>query len=113
MLFPKYVLTMFNSDPVFLKEGVHAVHLYFIFIFILGIQMIPGFFFQGIGKGLPATILSGARHLLFLFPLIMILSPMFGVSGLWISFPVSDMMTFLVGLTWLGFEFRKRGISFR
>ena len=113
MLFPKFVLTMFNSDPVFLKEGVHAVHLYFIFIFILGIQMIPGFFFQGIGKGFPATILSGARHLVFLFPMIVILSPMFGVSGLWISFPISDMMTFLAGLTWLGFEFRKRGISFK
>jgi putative MATE family efflux protein len=113
MIFPKSVLTMFNSDPVFLKEGIHAVHLYFICIFILGIQMIPGFFFQGIGKGFPAIILSGARHILFLFPMIMILSPVFGVSGLWISFPIADVMTFVVGYIWIGIEFRKRGISFK
>ena len=112
MLFPEFVLTMFDFDPVFFKEGIHAVHLYFICIFILGIQMIPGFFFQGIGKGFPAIILSGARHILFLFPMIMILSPVFGVNGLWISFPIADVMTFLVGLVWIGLEFRKCGISF-
>jgi Na+-driven multidrug efflux pump len=75
--------------------------------------MIPGFFFQGIGKGFPAIILSGARHILFLFPMIMILSPVFGVSGLWISFPIADVMTFVVGYIWIGIEFRKRGISFK
>ena len=112
MLFPKFVLQMFNSDPVFLKEGIHAVHLYFICIFILGIQMVPGFFFQGIGRGFPATILSGARHILFLFPMIIILTPLLGVTGLWVSFPISDLMTFFVGLVWLGLEFKKRGISF-
>ncbi|MGD9158137.1 MAG: MATE family efflux transporter [Desulfobacteraceae bacterium] len=111
MLFPGFILKMFNSDPVFLEEGIHAVHLYFICIFILGVQMIPGFFFQGIGKGFPATILSGSRHLFFLFPMIIILSPIFGVTGLWISFPISDMITFLIGLTWLGIELKKRGVS--
>ena len=112
MLFPGYVLTMFNTDPVFLEEGIHAVRLYFICIFILGVQMVPGFFFQGIGKGFPATILSGARHLLFLLPMIIILTPILGVTGLWISFPIADMMTFLAGLIWISLEYRKRGISF-
>ena len=112
MLFPGYVLTMFNTDPVFLEEGIHAVRLYFICIFILGVQMVPGFFFQGIGKGFPATILSGARHLLFLLPMIIILTPILGVTGLWISFPIADMMTFIAGLVWISLEYRKRGISF-
>jgi len=112
MLFPRFVLSMFNSDPVFLQEGIHAVRLYFICIFILGVQMVPGFFFQGIGKGFPATILSGARHILFLFPMVIVLSPLLGVTGLWISFPIADMMTFLAGLVWLVIEFRKREISF-
>ncbi len=110
MLFPGYVLSVFNSDPAFLEEGVHAVRLYFICIFILGIQMIPGFFFQGIGKGFPATILSGARHFFFLLPSILLLPGILGVTGLWIAFPIADAMTFLVGLAWIIIEFRKQGI---
>lgn len=113
MLFPGYILVMFNSDASFISEGVHAVRLYFLCIFILGIQMIPGFFFQGIGKGLPATFISAARHLLFLLPSILILPQLFGVNGLWISFPIADILTFFLGFFWLTLEFRKLGISFR
>ena len=111
MLFPGHILSVFNSDPAFLEEGINGVRLYFICIFILGIQMIPGFFFQGIGKGFPATILSGARHFFFLLPSVLLLPRFLGVTGLWIAFPISDMMTFLVGLTWLIIELKKRGVS--
>lgn len=112
MLFPGFVLSVFNSDPAFIKEGLHGVRLYFICIFILGVQMIPGFFFQGIGKGMPATFLSAARHFFFLLPFIIILPRLFGVNGLWISFPIADVLTFLVGIVWISLEFRKRGISY-
>lgn len=109
MLFPRFVLIMFNSDPAFLEEGIPAVHLYFICIFIVGIQMIPGFFFQGIGKGLPATFLSAARHFFFLLPGILILPHIYGVKGLWISFPIADVLTFFLGFLWIIIEFRRQG----
>ena len=111
MLFPRQVLSVFNSDPIFLTEGVHGVRIYFICIFILGIQMIPGFFFQGIGKGLPATILSASRHFIFLLPSVLMLPGILGVTGLWMAFPIADVMTFIVGLTWIILEYRKQGIS--
>lgn len=113
MLFPGRIIRVINSDPAFLKDGVQAFRLYFICIFILGIQMIPGFFFQGIGKGLPATILSSARHIFFLLPMILLLPGYYGVNGLWISFPIADILTFVLGIYWLSFEFRRQGISFR
>ncbi len=115
MLFPGHVMAAFSLDSTILQDGINAVsavRLYFICIFILGIQMVPGFFFQGTGKGLPATLLSAARHIFFLLPLILILSPVHGVTGLWISFPVADMLTFLAGLLWMLIDLRKQGISF-
>lgn len=112
MLFPGQILSAFNFDPTFLDEGINGVRLYFICIFILGVQMIPGFFFQGIGKGFPATILSGARHFFFLLPSILLLPRFIGVTGLWIAFPIADAMTFIVGLVWIIIEYRKQGISF-
>ncbi|MFC1495177.1 MATE family efflux transporter [Thermodesulfobacteriota bacterium] len=113
MLFPGLLMNLFNSDPAFLKEGIPAVRIYFICIFILGVQMIPGFFFQGIGKGLPATILSSAKHIFFLLPMVLLLPRLYGLKGLWISFPIADILTFLLGIFWVSMEFRRQGIFFK
>jgi Na+-driven multidrug efflux pump len=110
MLFPGYVLALFGFDTTNVEDGVYAVRLYFCSIFIIGVQMVPGFFFQGIGKGFPASILSAAKFIIFLLPLILLLTPLFGVTGLWISFPVADMLTFFTGLVWMIIEFRRQGI---
>ena len=113
MLFPGFIMNLFNSDTVFLETGIPGTRIYFICIFILGVQMIPGFFFQGIGRGLPATVLSSARHIFFLLPMILILPGFYGLKGLWISFPIADILTFILGVFWLSIEFRRQGISFR
>ncbi|MFC1838103.1 MATE family efflux transporter [Thermodesulfobacteriota bacterium] len=113
MLFPGLLMNLFNSDPAFLNEGIPAARIYFICIFILGVQMIPGFFFQGIGKGLPATVLSSARHIFFLLPMVLLLPRLYGLKGLWISFPIADILTFLLGIFWISMEFRRQGILFR
>jgi Na+-driven multidrug efflux pump len=113
MLFPDLLMGLFNSDPVFLKEGIPAARIYFICIFIVGIQMVPGFFFQGIGRGVPATILSSARHIFFLLPMILFLPRLYGVKGLWMSFPIADILAFLLGIFWISIEFKRQGIFFR
>jgi putative MATE family efflux protein len=110
MIFPGHVLAAFGLDSTILKDGVYAVRIYFCCIFIIGVQMVPGFFFQGIGKGLPASMLSAAKFLIFLLPLILLLTPLYGVTGLWLSFPAADMLTFFAGLIWMVLEFRKQGI---
>ncbi|NLD35816.1 MAG: MATE family efflux transporter [Desulfatiglans sp.] len=110
MIFPGYVLAAFGLDSTILKDGVYAVRLYFCCIFIIGVQMVPGFFFQGIGQGFPASMLSAAKFLIFLLPLILFLTPAYGVTGLWVSFPIADMLTFFAGLIWMLLEFRKQGI---
>lgn len=113
MLFPGLLMGLFNSDSAFLREGIPAARIYFICIFIVGIQMVPGFFFQGIGRGVPATILSSARHIFFLLPMVLFLPSLYGVKGLWISFPIADILTSLIGIFWISIEFKKQGISFR
>lgn len=111
ILFPGLLMGIFNSDPAFLEVGIPAARIYFICIFIVGIQMIPGFFFQGIGRGIPSTVLSSARHIFFLLPMILLLPRFYGLKGLWISFPIADILTCLLGIFWLSIEFRKQGIS--
>jgi putative MATE family efflux protein len=113
MTFPGHVLAVFGFNAANLEDGVYAVRIYFCCIFIIGVQMVPGFFFQGMGKGFPTSMLSAAKFIIFLLPLILILTTVYGVTGLWVSFPVADMLTFFTGLAWMVLEFRKQGRTFK
>ncbi|MFC1953657.1 MATE family efflux transporter [Chloroflexota bacterium] len=111
MLFPEQVISAFNAEADFLNEGAKALRLYSIMYFALGIQMVPGFFFQGIGKGLPSTVLSAARQVVFILPSILLLPRFLGLTGLWISYPIADALGLMLGVGWMAIELRKQKIS--
>jgi Na+-driven multidrug efflux pump len=56
--------------------------------------------FQATGKAYQTFLLSISRQILFLIPLIMLLPNFFQLTGVWISFPIADimaaMLTFLM-----------------
>ena len=113
MLFPAQVMSAFNVEAEFLREGSRAIRLYGMVYLILGIQMIPGFFFQGIGRGLPASALTLARSIFILLPLILLLPRVMGVTGIWLSYPITDVLSLLISVGWMANEFRRQGIDFR
>jgi len=113
MLFSTQILSIFGTDPQFLLEGTGALRIVSIFVFTIGIQMILGFFFQGIGRGLPALVLSSARQIIFLLPGLLILPRIFGLTGLWVAFPIADALSIMLTLFWASREFRRLGLHFR
>ncbi len=108
MIFPEQVMSAFNAESGFLSEGADAIRLYSMIYFTIGIQQIPGFFFQGIGKGLPATILTAARQVVFVLPFLLILPNFIGLTGLWIAFPIADALALVLSLSWMAMEYRKQ-----
>ncbi len=113
MLFSKEVMSIFNSDAEFLLAAVPAMRIYALAFFTIGITMILTFFFQGIGKGLPSLVLASARQIIFLFPALLILPPLMGLTGVWVSFPVADSLSFVLAMVWTSIEFRRLKIPFR
>lgn len=113
MLFPAQLISAFNADTSFLKEGAQALRIYGMVYLVIGIQAIPGFFFQGIGRGLPASVLTLARNIFILLPLILILPRFMGVTGIWASYPITDILSLTISLTWVASEFRRQGIDIR
>ena len=110
MIFPTQVISAFNSDPHFIAEGVRTLRIFVLLFFAIQLQIIVSFFFQGIGKGIPSFILSSARQVLFLIPGLLILPRLFGVVGLWMAFPVADVLSILLTVIWMGIEFRNQGM---
>ncbi len=96
MFFPGVLLSLFSNDSELIASGITPLRIIVILFPTLGITIIGGSFFQAIGKALPATIITVSRQLLFLLPAIFILPLFFDLNGVWLSWPVSDFLAFLV-----------------
>jgi len=111
MLFPVQIMAAFGGSEEFLIEGARAIRFYALVFFTMTLRMVPGLFFQGIGKGMPALILTVAQNVIFLLIPILILPRYFGLSGLWLAFPVSDVLALLFGQLWMNRELRRQGMN--
>ena len=95
-LFPEEVVSIFTHDEKMIElasKGLKVCTLAFPFV---GFQMTVSNFFQCMGMVNKAIMLSMSRQLLFLIPCLYLLPLSFEATGVWISFPISDFMAFLV-----------------
>jgi len=98
MLFPGVIILIFTNDAAVIEIGQNALRTVFILSFTVGIQMITSVVFQALGNAKAALLLSLSRQVLFLIPLLMILPILFKLPGLWMAFPLSDLLSFLLAL---------------
>lgn len=74
---------------------------------LVGFQIVAGGFFQYIGRAPMAMFLSTTRQLLFLLPMLLILTPEYGAMGAWMSMPIADAAAVIVAGTLLFLQIRK------
>jgi len=93
---PGPIIRIFTSDPELISMGIYASRLVFISLPFMGLVMIGQTIFMAIGKALQAFILSIVRPVLFLIPAVILLSRYFQLSGVFLAFPVSDILTLML-----------------
>ena len=96
MIFPAEITKVFTSDTAVLNETPNAMRWVFAATPIIAIQFIGGAYFQAIGKAIPALLLTLSRHGFFFIPLIFILPKFYGELGVWLSFPIADVLSTIV-----------------
>lgn len=103
---PKIFVSLFTNDPELFNLTISSIKLFSAMIFLVGFQVIGSIFFQAIGKALPAFLLTTSRQALILTPLILILPNFLGVKGIWISFPISDLLAFTLTVIMVRKQFK-------
>jgi putative MATE family efflux protein len=101
MLFPDAITQLFTQDAEVLRETPPAMRWVFAATPIIGIQLIGAAYFQAIGKAVPALLLTLLRQGIFFIPLIFILPRFYGELGVWMSFPISDVLATIVTVYFL------------
>lgn len=95
-----------QSDIALLPELVSAVKIYFLGYLFLGFNIISSAFLQAIGRVRGSIIISLCHNLVFMALLLPIMARIFGVKGIWASYPIALFCAFLVSIIVLKYEFR-------
>ena len=94
--FPELITRMFTTDPLVIEKTPTAMRWVFAATPIIAIQLIGSAYFQAVGKAVPALLLTLSRQGFFFIPLIFILPLWYGELGVWMAFPVSDVLSTLL-----------------
>ncbi len=93
MFIPRLAAGIFTHDEALLAMSAEGLRILTIGLPIVGFQMIGTNFFQCLGMVKKSIILSLSRQLLFLLPLLYTLPLCMGSNGVWMSFPISDLLS--------------------
>jgi Na+-driven multidrug efflux pump len=99
-------LTVLHNNEI-LERTPSALRWVFAATPVIAVQLIGSSYFQAIGKAVPALLLSLTKQGFFLIPLVLILPNYLGVFGVWISFPIADVLSTVVTGYYLNREVRK------
>jgi len=101
MAFPRILMLVFTDDILAVEMGITALRIIFALSMTIGLQIITGGVFQALGKARAAFILSMSRQIFFLIPMLLAFPLIFGLSGVWLAFPLSDLLSFFLSLWYI------------
>lgn len=107
MLIPDRLLLMFEASEEMLEIGVNALRIIAIHYLIAWFCIVTGSLFQAVGKAMYSLYVSVARQLVVLLPAAYILAKIGGLSLIWWSFPIAEVMSLLISVVCMKLTYSK------
>jgi len=107
ILFPTTIVSAFTNNSELIEQAKIAIRWVMLMFPIIGFQMVTSNFFQSIGKAGYAIFLSLSRQFLFLIPLLVFLPMHFGLKGVWMAMPASDLLATIVTVVFVLTQHKK------
>ena len=108
-LLPGPCTRLFTDDADLLAISIRGIRINMLVFPVIGYQAVVTNFFQTIGKVRISIFMSLSRQLLFLLPMLLLFSSLWGLDGVWFSLPASDFVAFVVAVIIMQrFKFQNR-----
>lgn len=104
LFFMKYpIISAFNreNDPILIQLAAAGIPIFFLSLFGSSFNVVFSIFFSAIGRAKQAFALALFRGYIFLIPLVIVLAGIFGLTGAWVSLPVTEGATLLFSIFFL------------
>ncbi len=112
-LFTTPILSIFGNNPEYLSLGTTAIRIFSVTFFFTGTQIALSYVFQGLGKAVASLVVASSRQFFFILPLVLLLSRLFGLNGIWMAYPIGSGLSLALTLIWISHECRYQGIPLR
>lgn len=96
--FPDVFIRIFTTEDELIVQGIHAARLVFAALFLVGFNITCSVIFQSLGKAVQSFVTAISRAVLFLIPVLLILPRFMQLDGVWLAFPIADILTFVLVL---------------
>lgn len=96
MVLAKPIVAVFTTEEQIIRETPGALRWVFAASPIIAVQLIGAAYFQAAGKATKALLLTLTKQGFFLIPLVLILPKFFGIFGIWVAFPIADVLSTLI-----------------
>jgi len=106
-IFDEHIVRLFNGNIELVRLGSTGLKLYLAMLPIIGFQLIGANYFQAVGKAGYAIVFNLLRQIILLIPMVYLLPRFWGLNGIWLAGPVSDLGAALVTACFLIREMKK------
>lgn len=98
LFIPQQILGMFDADVSMLEIGVPALRIICLGFLISTFGIIYSGAFEALGMGFQSLTISLLRQFVIIIPLSFLLSRFLGATGIWVSFPISEVIAAIVAI---------------
>ena len=104
-IFAHSLLAFFTNDTQLLEIVVPALRIFVSMLLLIGPNIMWINMFIGLGKGLTSMVLLLIRDAVLLIPMLLFLPSLFGLNGVWMAQPLSNVLAFVIIYFWKKREF--------
>ena len=104
---PSWSMSLFTQEKSLIDASARVLRMMQIFFPLVAVQIVGTTYFQAVGKPRPALVLGLSRQFIILIPLVLILPHFYGLDGVWLSFPGSDLLSTALTLLFLLISVRR------
>ncbi|MCM1990905.1 MATE family efflux transporter [Oceanirhabdus seepicola] len=108
-IFAEPIVGAFFSNKALVGDAAMVLRILICVIPIVGIQIVGGSLYQSIGKALPSFVITMLRQVIIFIPLLLILPMVMEdrLLAVWITYPLSDLLSTLITSILIMAELRK------
>lgn len=97
MFIPKLLVFPFiKNDPQLLSLTIKSLKIFYGLVLVMGFHMIGSSYFQAVGRAKITTFLNIIRQFGLTLPLLYILPKYFGLNGVWMANPITDIVLAII-----------------
>ena len=106
-LFPKQIMMAFHASDTMTAMGITALRITSISFIFACVSIMACYALQGLSIGIPSMIISAARQVIILLPVAYFLGGFFQVTGVWMAFPVTEIIVMFIACIYLSHALKK------